>query len=300
MCERRGSGSGRTGGIVETFIRHIQYQSRSDVFSLWFRGDRHHGNIGCDESAIRRERKLIADDPLALVFDLGDDGEFISPSDHRFRISELAPWILEEFADVQKGRISKARNRRVRETLSDLLVEHIVACDEPIKDKIMGKVLGNHCDKQARAYDHDVYHRVCETLGVRALEDEAVIRLIFQRGECGSSTTLTMYLHHGWFAGRTQGAKVNNLHRTLGEWDTDIVAVGHGHDRVMTVKITQRMNAAGQVVPWRRYGVMTGSYLRTRDEGVSTYASRAGFPSTDMGAVVLRFSPDKGTIVGEL
>lgn len=285
---------------METLVKHIQYPSRSDVFNIYLRGDRHHGNVACDEDAIKRDVKLIAADPQALVIDLGDDGEFISPTDHRFRFGELAPWVFREFAKYQEQRISKARTRHVRETLSDLLIEHIVAVDEPIKDKLLGKISGNHCDKQARVYDHDVYHDVCTKLGVKALEDEAVIRLVFQRGDSGPSTTLTIYVHHGWFAGRTQGAKVNNLQKTMGEWDADIIGVGHGHDRVVTVKITQRMNSMGVVLPWRRYGVMTGSYLQTRSKGVSTYASRRGFPSTDTGLVVVRFSPDKGQIVGEL
>jgi hypothetical protein len=275
---------------METLEKRIKYASRSDVFSLYFLGDLHVGSASCDEAAIATTVKEIKADPLAYWIGLGDLCEFISRHDFRFRQSQLATWLRGDELEYSDDLVAKE-------------IEITTAKLKPIADKCLGLLYGNHEDKQLTAFDRDVHRELVKGIGVNSLSDEAWIRMVFRRGgKLGNAgTVLDIYCHHGWFAGRKAGAKVNNLHDLFGSWDADIIAVGHGHERLIAPPfITMRMNQTGQIEERRRYALMTGSYMRSHVVGNTSYASAKGFRPTDIGAVKLTFAPDKRRIAGEV
>jgi hypothetical protein len=273
---------------MEVVQKRIRYASRTDVFSLWFLGDLHVGAASCDERAIRDTVKQIRADPLALWFGLGDLAEFIPRQDFRFRQSRLAPWLRGLDADYC-------------DDLIDQQLRWIVTELTPIADKCVGMLYGNHEDKHLAKWERDVHRHVCREMKVENLTNEALVRLVFFRGRASDARKLDVYVHHGWFAGRKSGAKVNNLHDLFASWDVDIAAVGHGHDRMIAPPFTTLyLNAANELAKRRRYALMTGSYLKTHEQGVTCYASDKGYRSTDMGAVRLLFGPNHNELHGEI
>ncbi len=276
---------------METLTRRIRYASRSDVFSLWFLGDLHIGSASCDEDAIKATVKAIEADPLALWVGLGDMAEFINRQDYRFRQASLAQWLRGD--EMEYG-----------DDLVEAQIERVIARLKPIAGRCLGLCYGNHEDRQHATFDRNVHRRVwqgllAECADVQNLTDEALARLIFVRG--GHTSTLDMYLHHGWFAGRKAGSKVNNLHDLFAAWDVDIIAVGHGHERMLAPPaVTIRIDATGAPREWRRYALMTGSYIRSHKAGATSYASRRGFRPNDIGAVRLLYRPDRHQLWGEI
>jgi len=100
---------------------------------------------------------------------------------------------------------------------------------------------------------------------------------------------------------RKSGAKVNNLHDLFASWDVDIIAVGHGHDRMIAPPFTTLYMAQnGELAKRRRYALMTGAYLKNHEQGVTCYASDKGYRSADLGAVRLLYKPNRHELIGEI
>ena len=278
---------------METFARRIRYASRGDVFSLWWLGDLHVGSAACDEDAIKADVKRIKDDPLALWLGVGDLAEFIPHGDWRLKQSQLAQWLRGEPEDYG-------------DDIVDAEIQRVSTLLEPIAGQCLGLCWGNHEERIHRAFDRNVHRKVWQALlaqnkDISDLTDEALGRLVFTRGRGGHSTTLDIYAHHGWFAGRKSGAKVNNLHDFLLSWNVDIVAVGHGHERVVAPPlVTIRLDQNGEPAEWRRYALMTGSYSRSHVKGSTSYASGRAFRPNDVGAVRLYYRPDRQELWAEV
>jgi hypothetical protein len=273
---------------MEVVQRRIRYDSRTDVFSLWFLGDLHVGAASCDERAIRDTVKQIRADPLARWFSLGDLAEFIPRSDWRFRQSRLAPWIRGLDADYCDDIV----DQQLRWLITEL---------GPIAGQCLGALYGNHEDKHLAKWERDVHRHLCRELKLENLTNEALVRVTFTRGRVSNARSLDVYLHHGWFAGRKSGAKVNNLHDLFGQFDVDIVAVGHGHDRMIAPPFTTLYMAQnGELAKRRRYALMTGAYLKSHEQGVTCYASDKGYRSADLGAVRLLYKPNRHELHGEI
>jgi hypothetical protein len=286
---------------METLIKRFRYRSRGQVYKLWFLSDFHVGNACCDETLLRKTVREIraeadawkkADEEKSTdmpvyppVFTLGDDGEFISRQDWRFRQSQLAPWLRGLECDYCDDLVQAEEDRAV-------------AIQEPIKDLILGKLWGNHEDKQLRAFERNVARNICNRLGVPALQECAYVRLIFARGKNSDVRTLDLFLHHGWFAGRTATAKEGNLLKILADWDVDIAAVGHGHARhVAEPRLFTRLNQEGTALTKRRrYALMTGAFLESHVIGTTNYASQSGYAPSDLGPVTAFFKPIEGRL----
>jgi len=173
---------------------------------------------------------------------------------------------------------------------------------KPIGDKCIGLIEGNHEDRQLAQFDRAVHRTVCSRLGVDNLKERAMIRIIWNRGaRSGHASSLDIYAHHGWFGGRKSGSKVNNLHDLLSTWNVDIVALAHGHERVIAPPfVTVKLNKNNEPVNWRRYALMAGSFVKSNEVNVSSYASRKGYRVNDVGPVRLFYRPDKNDLWGEL
>ena len=268
--------------------RRIRYGSRTDCFSLWFAGDLHVGSASCDEAAIGRWVRTVAAEDNALVFLLGDLAEFIPRNDWRFRQSRLAGWLRGLDADYC-------------DDIVDQQIRRVVSILSPIAPKIVGALSGNHESRQLARWERDVHAAICRELKIENLGMEAMIRLTFTRGSRSNARNLDLYLHHGWFAGRKPGAKVNNLVDLFAHWDVDIIAVGHGHERLVAPAIlTQYLNQADEVVVKRRIALMAGAFMSVHEENIENYADERGYRKTDRGPIRILYKPSVNDIVAEL
>lgn len=266
---------------MEILQRRITHDSRTDTYALWFVGDLHLGSAACDEAAITEMVKAVKADPMAMWVGLGDLAEFIPRHDWRSRQNQMAKWL--RGLEVDYGDDLVARE-----------IEEVVERLKPIAGQCLGLLRGNHEDHILRQFDRNVQREVCRALGVIDLTDEAWIRLVFSiKGGANRVRAFDVYAHHGWFAGRKAGGKVNNLHDLFASYDVDIAAVGHGHERLVAPPlVTLRLASNGEITERRRYALMTGAFMRSHMAGETSYASAKGYRPNDVGAVCVYLTPD--------
>lgn len=261
---------------MKSITRRIQYSSRSDVFRLVILSDIHLGNRHCDETLLRQMVEKIAADENCYWIGLGDLCEWINRRDSRFDPDELASWLWDEQRDI-------ARAERAR------LVELLA----PIGPKCLALVEGNHERAILEHAETDVYRAVAEGIGAEGVcvGASGFIRLVFQRvtnGSRGTSWTLTLFAHHGFWGGRTVGNGANQMERMAAWVEADVILAGHDHRRRVFTMERLVSHERGAVGMRRVHAVSCGTFLNQPD-----YAERKGFPPLETGAVEIEVTPDK-------
>lgn len=156
---------------------------------------------------------------------------------------------------------------------------------EPIKDRILCVLAGNHERRIEKSTGIDTSEILAAYLGAWYAGDEAFIKLKFGRRETNRKPmTYTVYCTHGWGAGRTAGGKVNNLQKLGDIVVVDVYIASHTH--FMTVHqdmiyIPDERN--NKVAPKKRTFVSSGAFL---DRG--GYAVQKGYPPAKIGSPRIR------------
>lgn len=105
---------------------------------------------------------------------------------------------------------------------------------EPIKDKILAVLPGNHENRIYRADGIDITEMMCAQLGI-ASRYSPTTALLFVRFGSGNSKTkfrpmlYTIYVTHGSGGGRKEGGKINRLADLASIVDADIYIHAHTH-----------------------------------------------------------------------
>lgn len=260
---------------MQAHVWRDEYSGRLAKFNCYPIGDVHWGAKGCDEEGIAKTIRIAAEDPMGRVLLMGDLGDYIAKNDPRFNADELADWIT-------VSNISK---------IPDVQVDFITEQLEPVKNKIIGAVRGNHEEKVLKFYNTDVHARVCHNLGIKDLGYSALIRWSLTRNTKRGSVII--YAHHGHGGGRKAGAKVNRLHDTGGDFEADVYLFGHVHERGWSSKPIIYLNATGEKVlsRERHYG-LTGTYLKTYEQGSTGYGEVKGYPPTSLGGISFSVYPE--------
>lgn len=238
--------------------RTIEYCSTNDIITITPIGDTHFGNAATDERLIKRVVQQVADDPLHFWIGGGDYVEAINRKDRRYRETSVASW-LHSVNDVVKRQIEKARDEL-----------------EPIKDKCLGMVYGNHEDDNLKWHERNVYaylvdylkpeHNVPIMLGIQGF-----IRL---RLTCVTSTgvrhntwTVNIYAHHGEGGGILEGADALALGRVMRVYDCDVVLLWHRHRRhYIDQKQVTPAKRGNKVRDRYRVAMFCGAFLRSYSE----------------------------------
>ncbi len=239
-------------------------------------GDIHWRSENTDESGLKQKIAAIAADPDCLVVGMGDFWDSVLPADKRFDAS--APY--QPLDQLYAG-------------LATLL--------EPIKDRFLFCLVGNHEYKLVAMGIGNPVLQFCQVNKIPYGGYATFFRLVARRP--GKSNTLTIFAHHGFFAGRLRGGKVNAMESASASWDADLYLFGHSHDMVSTKRVILTPFGARQ-----RAFVNTGTFLKTNSWGAtSSYSERAGYPPTIVGSPTVEWSPWKwrntdggGQIAGHL
>lgn len=110
---------------------------------------------------------------------------------------------------------------------------------EPIRDKILCVIPGNHENRSGKDADDSPLYDVCAKLDIEDLfrPNMAIVKLrIGDKDGCGSrNPTYTLAVHHGTGGGIYTGATVNRNERFSYYFDgVDIMIVGHAHKGAVT------------------------------------------------------------------
>ena len=267
--------------------RTIEYHSTTDVVTITPLGDLHLGNAACDERLVKRVVQQIADDPLGYWIGGGDYCDFINRKDWRYRETATASW-LHGVDDLAKRQIERARDEL-----------------EPIRDKCLGLVRGNHEGEILKRYERDVYsalvdalkpsHNVPIRLGVQGF-----IRL---RLTCVSSgdvryntQTFVIYCHHGYGGGRLEGGHALALGRVFKTYNCDIALMWHRHKRHVIDQVQLQPAKRGDKIKERyQVAAFCGAFLQSYSED-EVYAEEKQLPPGPLGPPQVVLHPATGKI----
>ncbi|MCP4537763.1 MAG: hypothetical protein GY832_11520 [Chloroflexi bacterium] len=268
----------------------IKCKSRSDKFYLYAIGDAHIGARNCAESYLKRLIRKIKDTDNAYWLGGGDYVDAIKPQDsRRFTPESIPDWILEGDAVTIRERL-KDVVRQERNRFYDMV--------EPIKDKCLGLIRGNHEASIVKYYNEDPHQWLCDALEAPDLTDCAFVRLRFQRGS--SLRTITTFICHGHGGGRTPGAEPNHLHRLASTKDAEICLRGHSHTFHILPPIVRLCIPHTGKLPeecqakYCRAGNW-GAWLRSYAAGEPTYDSQACYPPRSLSTLEIILEPHRAS-----
>ena len=115
---------------------------------------------------------------------------------------------------------------------------------EPIKDRILCVVSGNHEYRTKKESDQDVTEWIADKLGKGDVykEDDALLKITFGKvgGRENKRQCYTIYVTHGNGGGKRPGSSLNNLELLGLSVDADIYIIGHTHKRIAYKSVYRR------------------------------------------------------------
>jgi len=280
-----------------TLMHDAEYTRWDYVMRLYYLTDLHVGAKACDERALKRDIASIADDPDARWIGGGDYVDAIGHvGDKRYDPETLAPWAL-GCADLMGVQ---------RDYVVDLLA--------PIADKCLGMGDGNHEWMAKKRYGRNLYWEIVSRIADRAgTEPETIgygaagfVVLKFRyraKNSVGSGWPMTIFCHHGYGGGRLPGGHALTMGRALGDYDSDLVLMGHRHVAQVQNKVVVRAARKQRGTPRvsRRVVLFVPSYLSYVPQSkngspVDSYAEHKGLPLQDIGTIPIHIRPAKRKI----
>ena len=247
---------------------------------LYALGDLHIDSKLTDIERIKKFVRLIAADPHAYWIFVGDAVDGTTPSHHFFEPDLVVPDIMANMSQY------------VAATL--VMLDRIL---EPLKRKPGLVIQGNHDLRKGgtlwSGISWELARRLDDGSGLVAFGgDEALVRLKVStpnktRGDC----IWVIHAAHGAGGGMYPGAKVNRFVNTVGHrTNADILVRGHVHDsdtRIVPVFDVTRKGPKPRLVKKHRAYMTAPSFMACAVEGVTSYASRKGYPPNDEGLIYL-------------
>ena len=278
--------------------RYIWHGSKSDEFKIWNLSDLHLGAKGCAEKQLAQDIKKIANDPFSFFLGGGDYCDFIGYSDKRFDPDAVADWItVKDLGDL---------GNRLMKRVRDLFY--------PIRHKCLGILIGNHERKYELHTEHEsLHHWLCQELQVPYLGYSCLFDIHFcqilrskkppelhdslppRRGENrhSESNVFRVFAHHGAGYAVTPGGKLNKLIGAMNAFEADLYFLGHVHDQMGRREPVLAANEdCTKLIQRVRLGVISGSYLKTYNQGSISYGEQKMYRPTSLGAAVVKIRPE--------
>ena len=277
--------------------KEVVTNTKTVKYRIYPLGDIHIGALNCAEKEFHRVVSKIASDPYAYWVGGGDYCDAVILGDaKRFDVNTLPNWMLSGGA------------KKVRMNMGDMLKaqqDRFLKIVDPIRDKCLGLIEGNHEYSIFKYHNRDHMNRLCEALKVPNLTDCAFIRFMMRldnlkpktkakrqkggghRSVVTSSQSAMVFICHGHGGGRTSGSEPNRLYRLAADKDADIIFTGHSHSFHIHPPIPVLYVPSTHILPTEarvreKHAVNWGAYLYTYANGPSTYASRANYPVRPM------------------
>jgi hypothetical protein len=258
-------------------------------------------NRGCAEEDIREDIEKIRTNPNAIWVGGGDYVDYIGYTDKRFD-----PDCVSQSVPISAlGHLGTYGMNLVKELFS------------PIANKCIGLLYGNHELTYMKHKEQSENHIwLCKELGVENLGYCALFDLAFIR-DCSYTTpalshvrtnvdrgpdwSRRIFLHHGAGFATTPGGKLNKLLQFMNAFDADIYMCGHVHDqkgqRIIQIGANPECT---KIVAKNKIGVISGSYLKTYQEGVTGYGEQKGYSPTVLGSARVFIDPENKEVKGEI
>lgn len=247
----------------------------ADTIEIHPMADLHIGDAQCDYKGILERLEYIKNTPNAYVI---LDGDLMDTA------------IANSVGDTYGAKLQPMEQ-----------LKHCVKLFEPIKNKILAVLPGNHENRVYRHDGIDITQLMCSQLG---LQDKyspttALLFVRFGKKTCehhGRRQLYTIYVTHGAGGGRRPGGKVNRLEDLAGIVDADIYCHAHTHLPLVFKQSFYRVSGANSSVALvDKLFVNTAASL---DYG--GYGDAAGFKPASKSAPVIYLNGHKREMYAKL
>lgn len=234
-----------------------------------------------EKDLLKKWIKAVKDTPKAFTMLMGDSLDFARTHyrDHirSYRADQNSQLAVDEYVKHDIGKLAK------------LLM--------PIKDRIIGAILGNHHHEFADGTNGEQF--LCQLLGIRYLGPVGLIRVDFRDRSGRTRHSMVIYAHHhgGSMGGRTTGADANALERSETTFDADVYVLSHTHRRIGFKLPKLEITSKGRpiVIERTKAFIRSGAFLKGYGEDnpsttrphFPTYAEQKALRPTDLGYVTL-------------
>jgi hypothetical protein len=177
-------------------------------------------------------------------------------------------------------------------------LNHCVKIFEPIKDKILAVLPGNHENRVYKSDGVDITEIMCAQLGIpeRYSPTTALLFVRFGKGFHNRRQLYTIYCTHGSGGGRREGGKVNRLADLAAIVDADIYVHAHTHLPVIFRESFFRVSGANSsVAPAEKLFINAAASLN-----YGGYGDKAGFKPASKRSPVIYLNGHKHDMYAKL
>jgi hypothetical protein len=250
----------------------VHLNKKDDIFHLRPLGDVHLGNIGCDVEKFKKNVEFVRKSKDYYTIGMGD--------------------FIDNVSAYAGGQVDRRWNPETvdREHMtSEEQIEWFLELWNPIKYKTWGLLAGNH---EWKSINQKAFiNQMCKPLGLPYLGRLAYIYLDCKYKEQSIWKYLILVLHGG-YGGMQAGGGVNRMKAIGGDFDADLILMGHSHDTWSRTGIrisydTKRNEAFEKKIIYCN----TGTFLRGYAKGVDSYVEINPREAKRVGTVTITFSP---------
>lgn len=237
----------------------LEVTTNLDRIDLYGFGDLHLGDKNCDMDKIHSTIEEIKNNPYAKVICMGD-----------------------------------LLNCATRQSVGKAIFDELMSSEEqwalalqlltPIKDKIVGMLIGNH-EFRLEKEGFNPIKTLSMALGVPYLGYATILNVKI------AGSTYTVYATHG-HGGGSKSSIIGKLNKLAEVAVCDIYMRGHSHQLIYHNSMI-RMVENGKIVDKKRTVIDTGAFVRY-DEG---YAEMSSLPMVCTGCAVVKFMKDGYNVI---
>ena len=209
---------------MQLFKIEKEWNAENKHFPLIFLGDCHVGSPNCDYQLLEEEVAEIAKMKNATVFLMGDQAEFITIGDKRFRATGIDRRFWSRMEELPMAYLDYL------EELFDPIAHMIEVVHDGNHENHMFPTMypGAELCCRLRKRVEDKYGSAFAQKKLRYAPGEAYTKIMWQYPNGGGKYRSVMVnTAHGWQAGRQAGSKVNEMSKMFSWVGAEIIVRGH-------------------------------------------------------------------------
>ena len=262
--------------VVKLIEKTIKLEDKKKPLVVVPFGDVHIGANGCNKEYFENTIKWIKNKPNCYAIAMGDLVDCIIMNDKRFDIKGVDKDFLPHLDNLPMAQM-----------------DYLKKILEPIKDKILCAIPGNHEDKFRTEHGVDVMYELHRDIEITISDYMTFLRIKFDKSQF-HTTPIIFWLQHGFFSGRKMGGKLNNLTDVANSYDADVYCVGHSHDLfAATTEKLCLVSSGSSIIKEKKIFCNTGSFVETTISGGTSYAEKKAYPVAKIGTVRLDIYPQR-------
>lgn len=224
-----------------------------------------------------------------------------TPNSFALLVGDSTDAVRTHYRDFLKTYTADENSKAQLDTWMAQDVESLAQELAPIKDRLLGTILGNHFWTFSEGYNSE--QLLAQKLGIPYLGPTGIIRVDI-KGNKKVLHRITIWAHHhgGSKGGKTVGSDAGALEKAEGNFEADIYTLSHTHRRLAykVPKLGLTDDRKPKVVERTKVFVRTGAFLKgynqyqpsTTKQDFPSYAELEAYRPTDLGYVKVKISLD--------